>query len=262
MHRDYGNYNRLLEMIVRNSNYMKIPDGLMRLFGKTPALDRMIIPLNSYKELMKIFKWKLEPILDEGCVDRFEYVEDVNQRPRLDAESLMTVCRNVGDKCLLEIGTAQGITTAGMALNALGATIYTVNIPPEEVASGKGGLLITKAFTRDDIGKYYKNKKLLNIKQIFANTANWNPDIGLIDVVFIDGCHDTAFVINDTLKVLPHVKPGGFILWHDANPELKQKYGWIGEVCRGIEWLYAKKHMHSRVYWVRDSWVLIYQVPQ
>lgn len=224
-------------------------------------LDSKIITLNSYQELLRLFHWKKEPILDESQVHLYEYVLDVNQRRLRDAESIMTVCANVGTSTLLEIGTAHGITTASMALNAPLAQVYTVNILPEEAEAGEGGKLITNSFPRDAIGSYFREKNIKNITQIYANTLTWEPNIGTIDVAFIDGCHDKDFVINDTLKILPHMRPGGFILWHDFNPNLAMKHGWIAEVCAAVAWLQAKGHIGGDVYHVKDSWVGIWQVP-
>jgi hypothetical protein len=139
--------------------------------------------------------------------------------------------------------------------------VYTINIPPEEAETGEGGKLITGAFSRDIIGSYYREKGIKNITQIYANTLTWKPDIGPIDVAFIDGCHDYEFVINDTLKILPYMAPKGFILWHDFNPDLALKHHWIDEVCRAVEWLQLNGHLPGEIYHVKDSWVGIWQVP-
>lgn len=220
-----------------------------------------VTSLNSYQELLRIFKWGTPPLLDESQVHLYEHIHDVNQRRLRDAESIMTVCANAGHATILEIGTSIGITTASMALNAPQAHVYTVNIPPEEAESGEGGKLITYAFSKTAIGSYFCEKNIQNITQIYANTLTWEPNIGSIDVAFIDGCHDKEFVINDTLKVLPHIRPGGFILWHDFNPDLALHYGWLAEVYEAIMWLRANGHISGEIYHVKDSWVGIWQAP-
>lgn len=220
-----------------------------------------VVSLNSYKELLRLFKWDKEPILDETQVHAYEHVLDVNQRRLRDAESIMTVCRNAGSQCILEIGTANGVTTFSMAQNSPVAKIYTINILPEEAESGTGGTLITGAFQKKFIGSYFREKNISNIYQIYANTRNWEPNIGQIDVAFIDGCHDRDFVINDTLLVLPYMRPGGFILWHDFNPELAASHNWIAEVCQAVMLLRKQGYISGNVYHVKDSWVGIWQVP-
>ena len=100
-----------------------------------------------------------------------------------------------------------------------------------------------------------------NVRQIYANTATWEPDIGPIDVAFIDGCHDADFVFNDSRKVLKHCRPGSAMLWHDFAPELTPVYPWIAEVCSGVERLYRERLISGRILHLRESWVGLYRVP-
>lgn len=237
--------------------YLSAKFGLLPFF----YLDRDVVQLNNVKELKKIFKWHLDPILDRPDMNDFDHIEDVNERRVRDAESLAIVMRNVCPEVALEIGTANGMATVLMSVNAPKSKIYTVNIPPEEIHAGRGGKLTTIAIEKEKIGIAFRERNLDNIKQIYANTASWSPDIGTIDVAFIDGCHDSEFVFNDTLKVLKFMSPGGFILWHDFNPDLIWKFNWIRSVCRGVERLFRKGIIKGKVYHVRDSWTGIYQVP-
>lgn len=225
-----------------------------------PMLKKHVIELNNFHELKKVFKWKSDPILDRPDIYDFDYVEDVNERRIRDAESLATVTRNAVSDVALEIGTANGMGTLLMAVNAPKAQIFTINIEPEEALTGAGGELITVAVQREEIGIAFRKRKINNITQIYANTATWEPNIGTIDVAFIDGCHDTEFVYNDTKKILPFMKKGGFILWHDFNLELVDKFDWMMAVSLGIEKLYADNLLTKQTFHVRDSWVGIYQV--
>ena len=225
-------------------------------------LEGAVIELNSFTELMKVYGWQAEPILDRPDMNDFDYVEDVNERRIRDAESLATVMRNVNPRVALEIGTANGMATLLMSVNAPESSIYTINIPPEEILAGEGGELTTVAMERHVIGRAFRECGRSNITQIYANSATWNPDIGKIDVAFVDGCHDADFVFNDTRKILPHMQPGGFIIWHDFNPELVKKYSWIDSVCLGVEKLCRKGLIGGRIFHIRDSWMGIYQVPK
>lgn len=225
-----------------------------------PFLEKGTIELNNLAELKKAFQWRLDPILDRPDIHKYEYIEDANERRIRDAESLATVMRNADPKVALEIGTAGGEGTLLMSLNAPSAVINTVNILPEEIEAGKGGVHTTIAMAKERIGAAYKERGVTNVRQIFANTATWTPDIGTIDVAFIDGCHDTDFVINDTKKILAHMRPGSFILWHDFNPSLASKFDWIHSVCLGVEKLLRAGVLKNRVFHLKDSWVGIYRV--
>lgn len=227
-----------------------------------PDLRQAVIELNDHRELMKVFGWTEEPILDRPGLGDFEYVEDVNERRLRDAESLGTVARNTRPGTIVEIGTADGMGTLLMAVNAPQARVHTVNIPPEEIASGAGGKLTTVAMEREKIGIAFRERDLPNIVQILANTATWKPDVGPVDLAYIDGCHDSDFVYNDTRKLLRHMGPGAFILWHDFHPGLAYAYPWIASVCRGVDRLFRDELLRGRIFHIRDSWVGVHRLEQ
>lgn len=240
----------------------KIISGVKRILSgeRFPNLAKNVIELNNTNELKKAFKWTCDPVLNDPVIYEFSYLEDVNERRVRDAESIGTVMCNTNPQVALEIGTADGRSTALMAENSAGSQIFTVNIPPEEIVSGKGGVLTTFALEKEKIGSYYRSKDIRNISQIYANTATWEPDIGVINVAFIDGCHDSDFVYNDTRKIIKNMELGSFILWHDFNLNLIKRHDWIDSVCQGVEWLYMDKVLNGPILHVRDSWVGIYRV--
>ena len=209
--------------------------------------------------LKKAFGWTRDPVLDAPHLHEFDYLPDLNERRLRDAESLLSVCCNINPRTIVEIGTANGQTTALMAQHAPDATVHTVNIPPEEIS--EGGKLVTAGFSREIIGSSYREQGCTNVRQIFANTLHWEPDLGPIDIAFVDGCHDTEFVFNDSRKLLAHMKPGSFLLWHDFHPGLVEQYGWIRSVCLGVEKLYERGLIKGPILHLRDSWVGVYKVP-
>lgn len=215
--------------------------------------------VRSYSHLRQALGWSRDPVLEGDYLRVFEYLEDLNDRRLRDAEVIGGACCNGNPRILLEIGTSHGRTTALMAQNAPGGTVYTVNIPPEEIA--EGGRNVTFAPTHEEIGRYYRNLGLENIRQIFANTLHWEPDFEPIDVAFIDGCHDAEFVYSDSCKALARCRPGALLLWHDFDPNLAGVYPWIREVCTGVERLYREGLLKGRVLHLQDSWVGLYRVP-
>jgi hypothetical protein len=224
-------------------------------------LQRNTIELADASELKKVFGWDKDPVIDRPDVNVFEYPDlDVNQRRLRDAQSIATVARNARAGTIVEIGTAEGLGTALIALNAPSARVYTVNIPPEDIERGEGGELTTIAMQRDAIGRAYRERGLTNVTQILQNTATWKPDLGRVDLAVIDGCHDTEFVYSDTAKILACAGSGTFILWHDFNLELVRKFDWIRSVCLGVERLYRNGLLKGKMYHVRDSWVGVYRV--
>lgn len=248
------NIQRMLKKII-NLIKLKKPASMAKLH----YLEANVLEVRDLEMLSKAMGWKKEPILNDDSLYKFNYLEDLNNRRLRDAEVIHSACANAEAKVILEIGTATGRTTALMATNAPDATIYTVNIPPEEIK--EGGVYVTYAPEKEEIGHVYREKGLPNIKQIYANTATWEPNIGIIDVAFIDGSHDANFIYNDTKKILKNCKSGSLILWHDFNPSLMKVYPWISDVCKGIEMLYRDKIIKGRILHLQDSWVGLYKVP-
>jgi hypothetical protein len=44
---------------------------------------------------------------------------------------------------------------------------------------------------------------------------------GSVDFAIVDACHDTRFVINDFLKVLPFMSEDGVIILHDTDESMR-----------------------------------------
>jgi predicted O-methyltransferase YrrM len=222
-------------------------------------LDANVLEVRSLAHLEIALGWARDPILDEEHLHTYLGLNDINDRRLRDAEVIAGACANQGRKIVLEIGTGHGFTTTLMAENAPHATVYTVNIPPEDI--GAGGVHTTFAPTREQIGRIWRERKLSNVVQILANTAIWEPDFGPIDVALIDGCHDAEFVYGDTRKVLARCREGSLILWHDFHPGLRRVYPWIDSVSRGVERLYQEDLLRGPILHLQDSWVGLYRVP-
>jgi predicted O-methyltransferase YrrM len=197
--------------------------------------------------------WVQDPIISNEDLHKYRFPEDANFRRIRDAQSIGLCCRNVSPSVILEIGTGIGTVTWLMSENAPDAQIYTVNIPPEEIA--QGGTFTTFAPDRSTIGSLYREKGCRNVIQILANTATWKPDLPKVDIAFIDGCHDTEFVIRDTELILPFCKPGSWVIWHDFCPELAERYEWMSHVQRGVYELLMKNYFEGPVLHLQDSFV-------
>ncbi|MCH7545400.1 MAG: class I SAM-dependent methyltransferase [Planctomycetes bacterium] len=225
-----------------------------------PHVSRHTRTVRTFGALKKAMGWERDPILQGDHLREYVNHLDLNGRRIRDAESIGGACANENPAIMLEIGTSHGHTTALMAQNAPQAIVHTINIPPEEIK--QGGRHVTHAISREDIGRYCRDLGLTNIRQIYANTATWEPDFGPIDITFIDGCHDSSFVYNDTRKVLKKCRVGSLLLWHDFNPDLARAHDWLGDVCSGIERLLARRVIRGKIFRLQDSWVGIYRVSE
>lgn len=226
----------------------------MSSYKKSP-----FITVDSFDNLKRYFDFQNDYEIIEDDLEKVRFIEDINQRRLFDATVLSLVAANVKSGKLLDIGTYLGHSAARMAVNSPKSKVYTVNIHPDELK--EGGELVTGAPKVEDIGSFYREKNLGNVEQIFANTANWEvpEEISELSLVYIDGCHDREFVVNDTKLIIDRVLPGGFILWHDCSPVYRSNFHWINESMSGIEDLVLDGVISGYVLNVKYSWVGVWQ---
>ncbi len=109
---------------------------------------------------------------------------------------------------VLEIGTGLGIST--IALASVASDVVTI-----------------------DIDEWVHNEVVPHLKRlVLAPTKfldKWPSDEVKFDVIFIDGCHQSAEVEQDIAKSLQRLAPNGVILFHDTlsvMPSIKKILGY------------------------------------
>lgn len=233
-----------------------------KLFHKGPETEPAysfkkndFLTVESLENLKNFYSFHEKFLLIENNLDEVRFFEDLNARRRLDVEVLSLIAANVPPGKMLDIGTYLGHSAARMAVNSPGSLVYTVNIHPDELLAG--GEFVTGAPKVEEIGSFYREKGLSNVRQIFANTKTWQvpPEICDLSLVYVDGCHDTDCVYHDTRLVLERVIKGGFILWHDCSPLYRSNYAWIDAVMRGIEKVLAEGLITPYILNVKHSWI-------
>jgi predicted O-methyltransferase YrrM len=190
---------------------------------------------NLYRELRWKFFWKnfklpevslqdlvpcekpLKPTITENlCLPPYEGTTDHD-----DVDALLRLITHLEPHVVLELGTAQGATVANICAIS-DAEVYTVNALPEQIS----GQITTFVLSKDEIGFVYRKHGFSGrVVQIFENTKQMDLssylDFDIVDFTIIDACHDTDYVINDFLKVLPVLKDEGIVLFHDVHPSMK-----------------------------------------
>lgn len=229
----------------------------MRLSYKRNNL--MCFQVDSIDILQRYFHFSRSFKLIESDLDIINEVEDLNNRKLIDAQVLSLIAANARPGKMLDIGTYHGRSATRMAINSPRSTIYTVNIHPNEI--NKGGKLVTGAPSLEEIGSFFRERGIKNIKQIYANTKNWQVpnSINNLSLVYIDGCHDKEFVYNDTKLIIERVRKDGFILWHDFSPLYRDNFPWIDEAMLGVEKLIRDKVIKGYILNVKNSWIGIWQ---
>jgi len=184
-----------------------------------------------------------------------------------DAPILRYLFRNARPGRHLEFGTWQGFGTL-CCLEECAATVWTINLPDGEILPD-GSWAYSQKFAEDQalpsslkkvsfhvpessgsqvftyyqtdslgfIGRLYREAGLGHrVCQIFCDSQAWdtsNYPAEFFDMVFVDGSHITDIVMNDTMKSMAMLRPGGLILWHDYYPR-DYEGGEVSEVVQGV----------------------------
>lgn len=211
--------------------------------------------VDNLQEFNAVFGFNVDGILLDPTIDEIETPCDLNGRKRRDAEVLATIAANNSGDCL-EIGTSFGHGTHKIATNIHGAgTVYTVNVLPEQIGSDEK--LVTHLLKREDIGSYFRGRRIDNIRQIYANTMDWRipSEVDHLVMGFIDGNHDTEAVHSDTLLIYDRIKDGGFIVWHDFSPLYRPQFEWIDCVMKGVERSLEELGIDAEIVNLKHSWM-------
>lgn len=120
---------------------------------------------------------------------------------------------------IFEIGTFNGRTTINLAhFSPQEATVYTLDLPKEGLATAKFGIEEgdRKYVDKNVIGERYQ-KNTDKIVQLYGDSATFDftPYYGTMDFVFVDGAHSAPYAENDTEVAFKLIRDGGIILWHD-----------------------------------------------
>jgi len=126
----------------------------------------------------------------------------------------------------LEFGTWHG-AGAVYCLDECDAAVWTINLAEGEkrddgsTAYGMGTDMATDA--GGEIGKLYRQAGYGHrVCQIYSDSCQWetrNYPSEFFDSVLIDGGHQAPVVLNDTLKAIQLLCPGGLCMWHDFAPD-------------------------------------------
>jgi predicted O-methyltransferase YrrM len=143
--------------------------------------------------------------------------------------ALASLVSTLAPTSILEIGTGTGFTAQLMAINAKDDCVITTVDLPESLNAGELGLNIKEIYWNRSQDSYLESNSRLgnlkNVKREFMDSLDLSLKINKeFDFIFIDGCHDLKYVINDSQQALKLIRQGGVILWHDYRmlPEVSK----------------------------------------
>lgn len=123
-------------------------------------------------------------------------------------EVSLILARATGKRNALEIGTYCGRSTNAL-LRAVSGTVYTVD-----------------AYERGPLAHKDQRQYIHTLGELFPGRLVPIPCLskelaGLwtipVDVLMLDGAHDTETVLWELEELTPHLTPGGYLLLHDFN---------------------------------------------
>lgn len=216
--------------------------------------------VNNIEEFKLYYSLSNDGVIYEDDIDNIDSECDYFERKRRDAEVLTTIAAN-NDGPFLDIGTSHGRSAYKLATNIRNGLVFTVNALPEQIQQNE--VFVTHLLHKDEIGSFYRKFNTRNVVQLYENTMNWElpEELNKISLVFVDGNHDTEAVYSDTKLAYRNLKEGGFILWHDFNPRLRNKYDWIDAAMRGIERFIDEFQIDSEIIHLNNSWIGVLKKP-
>jgi hypothetical protein len=141
---------------------------------------------------------------------------------------------------LFEIGTFDGRTTLNMAANTSDhARVYTLDLPRAGLHTTKLEIVPWECSYIDKEApgaRFMRTEYRRKITQLYGDSArfDFSPFVNQMDLVFVDGSHSYAYVLNDSMRALELLRNKcGVILWHDYD-------AWEG-VTEALNELYKEK---------------------
>lgn len=161
-----------------------------------------------------------DPKLGLGKLFQLSYEARKGNTSLLEEYVLLSLIRSQGIHTFFEFGTYLGQTSYMLAKNFPDIAIHTLDLPASDIdrteipISAGERRYVEKAVVGE---KFLATPEQQRIVQLFGDSASFDyfPFENKMDCVFVDGCHDYAYVKNDTTHALRLLKEKGIILWHD-----------------------------------------------
>ncbi|MBQ4849019.1 class I SAM-dependent methyltransferase [Pseudoalteromonas sp. MMG012] len=150
----------------------------------------------------------------------------------LESAMLLAFVKLIRPKKVFEFGTFMGHTSVFFAKNiAEDAKVHTLDVPQNYAvndgsktkASEVDSLLRDQSVTLKAKCITNENKEVKRkINPILCNSLEFETDKlqNSVDLVFIDGGHETHIISSDTIKATEMITEKGVIVWHDYKSDV------------------------------------------
>jgi predicted O-methyltransferase YrrM len=147
-------------------------------------------------------------------------------------------------RALFEFGTCTGKTSYLWARNQPpDGTVTTLTLNPGGLdryqpvpGDDPAAEAYAKAESRFTSFRYSGTEVEGRVVQLYGDSKRFDetPYAGSCDIVFVDGSHAYSYVVNDSVKALRMVRPGGLVLWHDYSPECPGVFRALNEMVTRV----------------------------
>ena len=163
----------------------------------------------------------LFPDAETTPVTLVDYVDMPGIMPFHELLTLCQIVRLRQPKVIFEIGTFLGGTTLQLAANSH-AEVYTLDLPPprhEDYVKPPIWDPELDVYPDQPGVRFQGIANAGRISQLFGNslTYDFTEYSGLVDLVFVDGCHHYEFVLRDSQNALKMMSPDGIVIWQDYS---------------------------------------------
>ncbi|MDD5041844.1 MAG: class I SAM-dependent methyltransferase [Candidatus Peribacteraceae bacterium] len=161
-----------------------------------------------------------DPRLKLGTPFKLAYEATKGNTSLLEEYVLLSLMRAYNVHAFFEFGTYLGQTSYLLAKNLPGIAIHTLDLPARDIEKTAIAISVGERRYVDKPvtgAKFLGTPEQQRITQLSGDSAafDYTPFEGTMDCVFVDGCHDEAYVRNDTRHALQLLQKKGMILWHD-----------------------------------------------
>jgi predicted O-methyltransferase YrrM len=152
----------------------------------------------------------------------------------VDQIVLLSLCKAINAKNILEVGTFLGYTTTLLAMNT-NARVYSIDLPAEEcdeIEYDEEKIYSDDKFNDNflrykqavDGAKYLElldksQKARVKLIKQDSTKLDFSVKFGNLDFIFIDGGHSREIIHSDTTNALKAVDKG-IIVWHDFSSQI------------------------------------------
>jgi len=207
----------------------------IRFFSKSNRQGRLRAELDRWSFVnsdhpAEVYLTDLFPQLAMRSISLSVDVQHHFELPYGERIMLAAIAELLEPEIIFEFGTYSGSTTTLLADAAPRAVVHTLDLPADEIIWGQDVV--------EAIGKNFRDRPEY-AGRIVSHRCNsrlfdFSPFEKKVDLVYIDGSHEFADVLEDSRNALRMLTPRGVIIWDDYQPGCMDVAKAIQQIARTL----------------------------